>query len=144
MPQLKFNRRVPHTPEQMLALVADVANYPKFVPNCTGMEVRGSGDENQFDARMQVKFGPLSQAYTSRVTVDPVERTVAARAVDGPFSYLNSVWRFSPDDAGAKISFEIDFKIANMLLAAAAEPAFSAKQAEVVDAFVNRAKQIYG
>lgn len=144
MPQLKFNRRVPHTPEQMLALVADVARYPEFVPNCSGMDMLGDAGADRFDARMQVKFGPLQQAYTSRVTVDPEAGTVAAHALDGPFAHLDSLWRIAPDGAGASISFEIDFKIANPLLAAAAEPAFAAKQAEIVDAFVARAGQIYG
>lgn len=143
MPNLHFKRSVAQTPEQMLALVADVARYPEFVPNCTDMELNAA-DADHFDARMHVRFGPLAQTYTSRVSVDREKMTVAAEATDGPFSHLNSLWRFEPDGAGAIISFDIVFKIANPLLAAAAEPAFSAKQAEVVDAFVQRAKQIYG
>lgn len=144
MPKLLFKRHVSHTPEQMLALVADVGCYPEFVPNCTDMELGNLDGGDSFDARMHVRFGPLAQAYTSRVTVDRTDMTVTAVAKDGPFSHLESVWRFVPDEAGAEISFELDFNIANPLLAAAAGPAFAAKQGEIVDAFVDRARQIYG
>ncbi len=144
MPKLHFKRRVDHTPEQMLALVADVAAYPQFVPNCTNMELKKGASPDRFDARMHLRFGPFTQAYTSRVDVNRDAGTVTAEAVDGPFSHLDSIWRFVPDGPGAEISFEIDFNIANPLLAAAAEPAFAAKQGEIVEAFVNRADQIYG
>lgn len=144
MPKLHFKRRVNHTPEQMLELVADVARYPEFVPNCTRMELKQGVGPDHFDARMHLQFGPFTQAYTSRVDVNREAGTVTAGAVDGPFSHLDSIWRFVPDGQGAEISFEIDFNIANPLLAAAAEPAFAAKQGEIVDAFVNRADQIYG
>lgn len=144
MPKLHFKRRVDHTPDQMLALVADVARYPEFVPNCTRMELKQGAEPDWFDARMHLRFGPISQAYTSRVHVDRGACIVAAEAVDGPFSHLDSIWRFVPEGRGAEISFDIDFNIANPLLAAAAEPAFAAKQGEIVDAFVNRAHQIYG
>ena len=40
--------------------------------------------------------------------------------------------------------FDISFHIANPLLAAVAEPAFAAKQDEIMDAFVEEADRRYG
>lgn len=146
MPKLTFTRHVPdHSPEEMLRLVADVRTYPGFVPNCTAMEVTPdrAAPERVCEARMSVQFGPLAQAYTSRVTVDPDAGTISAKALDGPFSHLDSKWTFAPEGAGALISFEIDFGFSNPFVARVAEPAFAAKQEEIVDAFLREADRRY-
>ena len=67
-----------------------------------------------------------------------------AKAVDGPFAYLDSKWSFEPEGAGTRVRFDIDFKISNPLLAAVAEPAFAAKQNEIMDAFVEEADRRFG
>lgn len=141
-----FERHVPHLPERMFALVADLESYPRFIPNCAAMTVRKepavTGDVRY--ARMTLSFGPITQAYTSKVTLDPVARTIKAKAVDGPFAYLDSVWRFQEEGMGTRIEFEIDFKISNPLIASVAEPAFAAKQDEIMRAFAEEADRRYG
>lgn len=146
MPDLVFERHVPHAPDRMYALVGDLARYPSFVPNCYAMDVkrdRGQPGDVRF-ARMTVKFGPLTQSYTSRVVSDPEAMTIEATAVDGPFSHLVSKWVFEPEGEGSRIRFDIDFKFSNPLVAKLAEPAFAAKQTEIVDAFIEEADRRYG
>jgi coenzyme Q-binding protein COQ10 len=141
-----FERHVPHLPGRMYTIVADLEDYPRFVPNCKAMVVRrdvsASGDVRF--ATMTLYFGPITQAYTSRVTLDPVAHTIAAKAVDGPFKYLDSLWTFEPEGMGTRVRFEIDFKISNPLIAAVAEPAFAAKQEEIMRAFCDEADRRYG
>ena len=146
MPKLQFDRRVAHAPERMFALVGDLDSYPRFVPNCRAMLVKsdpgGNGDVRL--ARMTLNFGPITQAYTSRVTRDAAAGTIDAKATDGPFSHLASQWRFEPDGSGGtRVHFEIDFRISNPLIAAVAEPAFAAKQREIMDAFITEADRRY-
>ena len=144
--KLTFKRKVPHSAGQMLSLVADVDSYPRFIPHCERMEVdRNARDpENRFDARMHIRFGPIFQAYTSQITVDRTQCTLSAHAVDGPFSHLDSIWRFIPADDHTDIAFDIDFKIANPLIRTVAEPAFAAKQEEIMDAFIAEAQRRFG
>lgn len=140
-----FERHVPHTPQAMFALVSDLETYPRFIPNCRAMSVRpdpGSGDQTRL-AHMTLSFGPVTQGYTSRVRLDPEALTIAASAIDGPFSHLESLWRFEPEEAGTRVRFEIDFKISNPLIAAVAEPAFLAKQEEIMLAFAQEADRRY-
>lgn len=145
MPKLSFDRHVPYSPEQMIALVGDLGSYPRFVPNCRGMEVRPDrGAPDTLFGKMTLSFGPITQAYTSRVVTDRPAGTISARAVDGPFSHLISQWRFVPDAAGTRVHFDIDFKISNPFVAAVAEPAFAAKQGEIMDAFMAEADRRYG
>lgn len=142
-----FERHVPHLPQRMFEVVADLSDYPRFVPNCKAMEVRPDpavADGNVQLAKMTLYFGPITQAYTSRVTLDPVARTIKAKAVDGPFAYLDSVWSFEPEGMGTRVRFEIDFKISNPFVAAVAEPAFAAKQEEIMRAFADEADSRFG
>ena len=146
MPDLFFERHVPHLPERMFELVNELERYPDFLPNVSRMEVtrdRGTKNDVRY-ARMTIKFGPVTQAYTSRVTADPVRGEITASAVDGPFKYLESKWTFEPEGKGTRVRFDIDFKISNALLAAVAEPAFAQKQQEIIDAFVEEADRRFG
>ena len=142
-----FERHVPHLPKAMIDIVADLEGYPRFIANCKAMDVRPDPAARGKDvrlAKMTLSFGPITQAYTSRVTVDPEALTIAAKAVDGPFAYLDSVWSFEPEGQGTRVRFEIDFKISNPLIAAVAEPAFAAKQDEIMQSFADEADQRYG
>ncbi|MGV8854787.1 MAG: type II toxin-antitoxin system RatA family toxin [Devosia sp.] len=142
-----FERHVPHLPERMFEIVADLEDYPRFIHNCKAMEVRPdptASDGNVQLAKMTLNFGPITQAYTSRVTGDPVALTIKAKAVDGPFTYLDSVWSFAREGEGTRVRFEIDFKISNPFVAAVAEPAFAAKQGEIMQAFSDEADRRFG
>lgn len=143
MPKLNFERSVRFSSQQMLALISDIETYPDFVPNCTDMDVRADSDGSLL-ARMGVQFGPISQAYTSRVLIDEKLGTVTAHAIDGPFSHLDSQWWFSSEGESTKVRFDIDFGFSNPLIAAVAEPAFAAKQDEILDAFMAEAQRRYG
>jgi len=146
MPDLFIERHVPHLPERMFDLVNDVEDYPRFLPNVSDMHVkRDSGtDADVRYAKMTVQFGPIKQAYTSRVEASRTARTITAKAIDGPFAYLDSKWTFEPEGTGTRIRFDIDFKFSNPLIASVAEPAFAAKQDEIMDAFVDEADRRFG
>lgn len=146
MPDLFLERHVPHLVNRMFDLVNDLDSYPEFVPNCKDMQVKrddGAEGDVRF-ARMTIQFGPMTQSYTSRVTADRSAHTITARAVDGPFSYLDSKWTFTPEGAGTRIRFDINFKFSNPLIATVAEAAFAAKQDEILDAFVEEADRRFG
>jgi len=143
MPDLFLERHMPHLPRAMFDLVNDLEAYPRFVPNCKAMDVRQQPDGSRL-AKMTISFGPITQAYTSKVTSDPVAMTITAVAVDGPFSYLDSTWTFVPEGVGTRVKFDIDFKISNPLIAAVAEPAFASKQDEIIDAFGDEADRRFG
>ena len=143
MPDLFLERHMPHLPKAMFDLVNDLEAYPRFIPNCKAMDVKLQADGSRL-AKMTISFGPITQSYTSRVTADPQALTITAVAVDGPFSYLDSQWTFTPEGAGTRIRFDIDFKISNPLIAAVAEPAFASKQDEIIDAFGDEADRRFG
>ena len=143
MPDVFLERHVPHLPQRMFDLVSDLESYPRFVPNCSAMEVRDDL-AGAVLAKMTVQFGPIKQAYTSRVVADPTAMTITAKATDGPFAYIDSKWTFTPEGQGTRIRFDLDFKMSNPMVAMVAEPAFASKQDEILDAFADEADRRYG
>ncbi|MBD8064651.1 type II toxin-antitoxin system RatA family toxin [Devosia sp. PTR5] len=142
-----YEKHVQHLPQRMFDIVSDLQDYPRFIPNCRAIDVRPDPAAKGRDvrlARMTLSFGPITQAYTSRVTLDAEAMSIAAKAVDGPFAYLDSLWRFESEGQGTRVRFEIDFKISNPLIAAVAEPAFAAKQEEIMQAFCDEADRRFG
>ena len=76
-----FERHVPHLPQRMFEIVSDLADYPRFIPNVKAMEVRPDPAANGADvqlAKMTLFFGPITQAYTSRVVLDDKALTIKA------------------------------------------------------------------
>ncbi len=141
MPKLSFTRHVPYSPKQMLSLVADVESYPDFVPFCSDMQIETGENKNTTYAKMSVQFGPITQAYTSKVIVDEQANTISSDAIDGPFSHLKSTWKFEPEGEDSLIKLDIDFGFSSRLLGKIAEPIFEQKQEEILDAFMQEAKR---
>lgn len=144
MPDLFYERHVPHLPERMFNLIGDLESYPRFIPNCKSMAVRPDPVSGDVLAKMTIGFGPIVQSYTSRVKRDSEALTITAKAIDGPFAYLDSKWSFEREGEGTRVRFDIDFKINNPLIAKVAEPAFAAKQDEIIEAFAEEADRRYG
>ena len=58
----------------MFALVANVEDYPKFLPLCTGMNTRRKTElpdgKTVLLADMSVGYKAIKETFTSRVTLD--------------------------------------------------------------------------
>ncbi len=140
-------RELPYTAEQMYAVVADVEHYPEFLPWCVALHVRERSREGQVDvviAEMTVSYHGVREHYISRVRLDAAARTIEAVHIEGPFERLINRWRFEPKEKGCRIYFSIDFAFRNWLLSALAGMAFERTVMRMADAFVDRARTVYG
>jgi coenzyme Q-binding protein COQ10 len=142
MPTHAESRRVHYQPEQLFDLVADVGQYPKFLPWCIGARVK-SRSETELLADLTIGFGPFRESFTSRVALERPHR-VRVRYENGPFRYLNNTWGFSPDPAGCKVDFFVDFEFRSRLLQAAIGVVFNEATRRMVNAFLKRAREVYG
>jgi len=148
MREVRRSALVPYTPEQMYALVNDVAAYPGFVPWCRAARVLEAG-EGALTATLEVARAGLSFALTTRNTLTPGARIEMALA-DGPFSDFHGRWDFLAirDGAGAirgcRIELEVRFEFRNPALGLIAAPFFERSWDSLVDAFVRRARELHG
>ena len=131
-------RVVPFAADLMYSIVADVEQYPKFLPWVVALRVL-SRRENGLTAEMAVGYGGLRERYTSEVTLDPAARTVDVVEIKGPFKCLENHWRFTPKDEGCEVDFSILFEFKSRLLHGVAGHAFEKVMLKMTDAFEARA-----
>jgi coenzyme Q-binding protein COQ10 len=131
-------RVVPFPADLMYSIVADVEQYPKFLPWVVALRVLSRRDEG-LTAEMAVGYGALRERYTSDVKLDPAARTVDVVEIKGPFKCLENHWRFTPTDEGCEVDFSILFEFKSRLLHGVAGHAFEKVMLKMTDAFEARA-----
>jgi ribosome-associated toxin RatA of RatAB toxin-antitoxin module len=135
-----------YSPEEMYVLVTDVENYPKFLPWCDQGKVLESSPEGML-AEIGISFGGVHQTFVTRNTHTPPHR-VDLKLVKGPFSELQGHWNFLPLGDGTqracKVELVMEYGFENATLGKLVGPVFDKIAANLVDAFVKRAQQVYG
>ncbi len=147
MPEFRTTRRVPHPPELMFDLVADVERYPEFVPFCERLDVRArrrDGEREILVADMTVGYKLLRETFTSKVTLDRPMLEIRADYLDGPFRSMENSWSFEPHpEGGSLISFCIQYEFRSRALALLMGAMFDRVFRTFADAFEARAAVIY-
>jgi len=149
MPTHAEVRHLPYAPEQMYALVADVARYPEFLPWCAGARIRGyhkapDGTHEIMDADLVISFKVFRERFRSEVTLRPEETRIDVRYLDGPFHYLDNHWIFTPAEGGCNVDFFVDFEFRSKALQKLIGLVFSEAMFRIVRAFEDRAEDLYG
>ena len=147
MPCHAETKHLPYSAQQMYDLVADVANYPEFLPWTATARVRSVdkfADHTVMLADLVVSFKVFREKFGSKVTLWPAENKIDTAYIDGPFKYLESVWTFTDTDGGCDVHFAVDFEFKNRLLQGAAGMFFNQAMQTIVRAFERRAAELYG
>jgi coenzyme Q-binding protein COQ10 len=142
MPQHAETRRLPYTPEQMFALVADIGRYAEFLPWVQAMRIR-SVEGNIVTADMIVGFKMVRERFTSRVTLTPHSK-VHVDYISGPLKYLKNDWIFrAAPDGACDIDFSVDFEFKNKMFERLAGMFFQEAFRRMVASFEARAAAVY-
>lgn len=144
----RLTRVLPWTPDQLHALVGDVARYPEFVPWITSMRVWNEREEapgvTVLDAEAGVGFSFLKERFATRVRRDANARTVEVDLIRGPFRHLRNRWEFHPDPGGVRLEFMIDFAFKSRLLDMMLHANFDRAVRALIHCFESRAERLYG
>lgn len=149
MPRFRARHRVLHAAGDMFDLVADMDSYPKFVPLCSGMKVRGrtataAGVEVAI-ARMTVSYKIFHEHFTTRVTMNRPELWISVDYLDGPLKVLSNRWSFKPvDEQTCEVEFYIDYEFKSRVLSGLMGAVFDAAFRKFASAFEARADIVYG
>ncbi|PCJ86009.1 MAG: ubiquinone-binding protein [Hyphomicrobiales bacterium] len=152
MPKFETTRKVHHSARQMYDLVADIESYPQFVPLCQSLKIRGR--EVQKDgseiliADMTIAYGPIRESFVTRVVLDKNNHKISASYIDGPFKYLDNIWRFEDAETGAapsssNVLFSIDYEFKSRTLGAVMGSMFDRAFRKFSSAFETRADVLY-
>lgn len=134
---------VPYSAEQMYQLVDDIEKYAEFLPWC-GKATELSRSANEVEASLFISHSGLNKAFTTRNTLYP-QTKIDMQLVEGPFKKLHGSWQFENlGDAGCKASLILEFEFSSKLIGLTLGPVFSKIANNLVDAFIQRARSIYG
>ena len=141
MTAVKRRAFTPFSRMDMYNLVNDVGSYPLFLPWCKKTEIHSVAD-NHMQARIEISKGPLNHSFVTSNSLDP-GKSISLELVEGPFKRFSGSWSFEETEGGCTICFEIDFEFDSRILGYALSAAFKPVAISMVDAFRNRASEVY-
>lgn len=134
---------LPYPAQALFDLVNNVESYPEFLPWCTATQVIEHSDTHML-ARVDIAKGGISQHFITRNVLVPGQ-SIEMNLQEGPFSSLHGLWEFKAlGEKACKISLDLSFDYSGAVVKATLGPLFTQAANSMVDAFCQRAKQLYG
>lgn len=131
------------TPEQLFALVQDVARYPEFLPGCVAAQVE-QVDGPRALASLRFRFAGMSESFaTENLAMQTTDghHLLQMRLLKGPFKSLLGEWRFQAlGDAACKVSLKVDLEWGALSLGHLLAPQLERAIGHVMQAFKRRAE----
>ncbi len=143
MPTIHRSAIVNYSPEQLYDLVNNINEYKNFVPWCVDSIVH-TQTETEMRATLTFSAKGIKKSFTTlnKLTTNTA---IEMNLIDGPFKYLHGIFKFERrDNNKTEITFDLSFELSNKIFAMMYGPLFQQVAASLVDAFVKRAKEIYG
>ncbi|WP_133140362.1 type II toxin-antitoxin system RatA family toxin [Legionella genomosp. 1] len=135
------SRIVKFSCEQMYTLVNEVEHYAEFLPYCS-QSIIHHRDADEVQATLVISAAGMNKSFTTRNRLQ-ANKMIEIRLVDGPFSHLEGFWRFDEVSEGCKISFDLEFEFAGRMFSMLLGPIFEQITNKMVDAFCDRAENLY-
>ena len=143
MRQVEKSVLVPYTPAQMFALVADLASYPAFVPWVSQARVIELAAD-YIIGQLEMHRAGVRETFMSRNSMRAPSE-IHMELVEGPFKTLSGLWTFEDiAGRGSQVKLRMRFEFANPMVALLLSRSFEKSCIELIDAFVSRAREVYG
>jgi len=137
MPRYDEQATLSYGADELFAVVANVKDYPSFIPWCSGARIRRE-DQREIIADLVIGFGLFQESFTSQVTLDR-PRQVQVHAIEGgPLEHLTNTWTFAPVGDKTHVDFIIDFQFKSHLLDHVANGMFHEAATRMMSAFESR------
>lgn len=147
MPKQNEKKIVSFSREQMFDLVSDIDRYNEFLPWCTDSKIIKREIVNDVEiiiADLEIGYDQFVYTYRSEVKLYLDKSKINVKNLDGPFKYLDNSWKFTDiNNVSCEIDFYIDFELNVKLLDFLMKKFFDLAFQKMVDAFVDRAEEIY-
>ena len=143
MPKVSKSALVKFSADDMFNIVDDVALYPEFLPWCGSTQVI-SRSPDALEASIEIAHGGINKTFSTRNRMQK-GKMIELQLVNGPFHHLHGFWRFDAlgDDA-CKVSLDMDYEFSSKMLGLIVGPVFNKIANTLVDAFCERAGNLYG
>tara|TARA_B100000575_G_scaffold145760_1_gene116346 strand:+ start:257 stop:706 length:450 start_codon:yes stop_codon:yes gene_type:complete len=146
MPKASVKRIINCSKEDLINLVLNIEDYPKFIPYCLNAKIYEKKFENENQliiADLTIGKGLFKDTYKSDVKYNKKEGVIFVKNIDGPLKYLDNKWQFKSDGNSTEVSFDVDFELKNKFLNIIMTKSFKYGLDKIADAFQKRAEELF-
>lgn len=127
----------------MFELVNSIEEYPRFLPWCSKSTILSRNNE-QIDAELEISWKGIHKSFSTRNKLSPYH-AMEMSLITGPLKHMLGKWKFIPlNDDGCKVELDLEFEFAGGFLDMFFQPVFQSIANSLVDAFCQRAVELYG
>ena len=144
MPKASIKRNINCSKKDLIDLVLNIEEYPKFIPYCLNAHIykdESVGNFQYIEADLTIGKGPFKDTYKSDVKFDKKESIIYVKNIEGPLKYLENKWKFDQKENFTEVTFDLDFELKNKFLNIFMNKSFKYGLDKIADAFQNRAEK---
>ena len=146
MPKASIKRNINCSKKDLIDLVLNIEEYPKFIPYCLNAQIykdESVGNFQYIEADLTIGKGPFKDTYKSDVKFDKKENIIYVKNIEGPLKYLENKWKFDQKENFTEVTFDLDFELKNKLLNIFMNKSFKYGLDKIADAFQSRAEKLF-
>mmetsp|Transcript_11291 Transcript_11291/g.14870 ORF Transcript_11291/g.14870 Transcript_11291/m.14870 type:complete len:168 (+) Transcript_11291:208-711(+) len=130
----------------LFQIIQDVDRYKSFLPLCSHSQIISRLSPNEFRATLTVGFvPPLSDTYTSHVTVNPTALTIQTKSIESKWlDSLQSMWKLEAANDGqdCHVDFSMSLTTSDPIILQTLDQVMKQVANQQVTAFETRCRQI--
>ena len=146
MPKASIKRNINCSKKDLIDLVLNIEEYPKFIPYCLNAHIykdESVGNFQYIEADLTIGKGPFKDTYKSDVKFDKKESIIYVKNIEGPLKYLENRWKFDQKENFTEVTFDLDFELKNKFLNIFMNKSFKYGLDKIADAFQSRAEKLF-
>ena len=146
MPKASVKRTINCSKEDLINLVLNIEDYPKFIPYCLNAKIyekKLDNDDQLIIADLTIGKGLFKDTYKSDVKYIKKDGIILVKNIDGPLKYLDNKWQFKKTGKLTEVSFDVDFELKNKFLNILMAKSFNYGLDKIADAFQRRAEELF-
>ena len=146
MPKASIKRNINCSKKDLIDLVLNIKEYPKFIPYCLNAHIykdESVGNFQYIEADLTIGKGPFKDTYKSDVKFDKKESIIYVKNIEGPLKYLENKWKFDQKENFTEVTFDLDFELKNKFLNIFMNKSFKYGLDKIADAFQSRAEKLF-
>ena len=146
MPKASIKRNINCSKKDLIDLVLNIEEYPKFIPYCLNAHIykdESVGNFQYIEADLTIGKGPFKDTYKSDVKFDKKESIIYVKNIEGPLKYLENKWKFDQKENFTEVTFDLDFELKNKFINIFMNKSFKYGLDKIADAFQSRAEKLF-
>jgi coenzyme Q-binding protein COQ10 len=145
MPSAAFKKHIRHAPDELVELVSNVEEYPKFIELITHLRITKRIDEKNFEAEAIVAYKAIRQTFKSLIHVDKDKKFIRVTKAEkgGAVKLLENRWTFHElSDGTTLVDFYVDVTLAAFPLNMLIRDKFQKASVDIMNSFETRAGEV--